>query len=84
VTEPAIISAHRNLSKLHPIMQLVHPHFKHTLYVNATARMNLLPCGGTIEEIYTPRDYVVRLAAAYYRDNWTFEGNALPTDLINR
>ena len=65
-------------------MQLLFPHFKHTLTVNSTARKNLLPAGGTIELIYTPRDYVVRMASAYYRDNWTFESNGLPKDLIRR
>jgi hypothetical protein len=84
VFESAIIAGHRHLSKLHPLMQLLHPHFKHTITVNSTARMNLLPCNGTIEQIYTPREYVVRMASAYYRDNWTFSGIALPTDLINR
>ncbi|KAG0566641.1 hypothetical protein KC19_7G078500 [Ceratodon purpureus] len=84
VTEPIIIASHRQLSKLHPIHQLMAPHFKHTLEVNSTARMNLLPAGGTIEEIYTPREYIVRMAAAYYRDNWTFSSNALPNDLVKR
>jgi lipoxygenase len=84
VFESVIIAGHRHLSKLHPLMQLLHPHFKHTLTVNSTARMNLLPTDGTIEKIYTPRKYVVRMASAYYRDNWTFSGIALPTDLINR
>jgi lipoxygenase len=84
VTEPAIIASHRHLSKLHPMMQLLFPHFRHTLTTNSTARMNLLPTDGTIELIYTPRKYVVRIASAYYRDNWTFEANALPKDLIKR
>jgi lipoxygenase len=66
------------------MMQLLFPHFRHTLTTNSTARMNLLPTDGTIELIYTPRKYVVRIASAYYRDNWTFEANALPKDLIKR
>jgi hypothetical protein len=84
VTEPVIIAANRQLSKLHPIYQLMVPHFRHTIEVNSTARLNLLPARGTIEEIYTPREYVVQMASAYYRDYWTFDSNALPNDLIRR
>ncbi|KAG0560102.1 hypothetical protein KC19_10G154500 [Ceratodon purpureus] len=84
VTEPAIIASNRQLSKLHPMMQLLKPHFRHTLTTNSTARMNLLPTGGTIELIYTPQKYVVRMASVFYRDNWTFENNGLPKDLIKR
>ncbi|CAK9205124.1 unnamed protein product [Sphagnum troendelagicum] len=84
VTEPVIIAANRQLSKLHPIYQLMVPHFRHTIEVNSTARLNLLPARGTIEEIYTPREYVVQMASAYYRDHWTFDSNALPNDLIKR
>lgn len=84
VTEPAIIAHHRQLSTMHPIHQLMMPHFKHTIEVNSTARLNLLPAGGTIEEIYTPRIYVVRMAAAWYRDYWTFGSIALPNDLVQR
>jgi hypothetical protein len=84
VTEVAIIASNRQLSKLHPIYQLMAPHFRYTLQVNSGARFDLLSAGGAIEQIYTPGEYVFAMASAYYRDYWTFASNALPNDLINR
>ncbi|CAK9270479.1 unnamed protein product [Sphagnum jensenii] len=84
VAEVAIIASNRQLSKLHPIYQLMAPHFRYTLQVNSGARFDLLSAGGAIEQIYTPGEYVFAMASAYYRDYWTFESNALPNDLIKR
>ncbi len=84
VTEVAIIATNRQLSKLHPIYQLMAPHFRYTLQVNSGARFDLLSAGGAIEQIYTPGEYVFAMASAYYRDYWTFASNALPNDLIKR
>jgi len=84
VTEVAIIASNRQLSKLHPIYQLMAPHYRYTLQVNSGARFDLLSAGGAIEQIYTPGEYVFAMASAYYRDYWTFASNALPNDLIKR
>jgi hypothetical protein len=84
VTEVTIIASNRQLSKLHPIYQLMAPHFRYTLQVNSGARFDLLSAGGAIEQIYTPGEYVFAMASAYYRDYWTFASNALPNDLIKR
>jgi hypothetical protein len=84
VTEALIIATHRQLSKLHPIHHLMAPHFKSTLEINRGARGRLIPAGGVIEGSFTPKAYSMRMAAANYRDTWTFESQALPNDLIAR
>ncbi|KAG0603020.1 hypothetical protein M758_10G059600 [Ceratodon purpureus] len=84
VTEALIIATNRQLSKLHPIHHLMAPHFKSTLEINRGARARLIPAGGVIEASFTPRAYSMRMAAANYRDTWTFDSQALPNDLIAR
>lgn len=84
VIEPVIIASNRQLSKLHPIYQLMAPHFVNTLEINRLARSTLIAAGGSIESNFTPRQYALAMAAVHYRDTWTFESQALPTDLVNR
>nr|CAB3483438.1 unnamed protein product [Digitaria exilis] len=40
--EPYIIAANRQLSEMHPIYQLLHPHFRYTMEINALARSALI------------------------------------------
>ena len=84
VTEAVIICTNRTLSKLHPIMQLMAPHFISTLEINRTARGSLIGAAGSIETHFTPKKYSMEMAAANYRDHWTFESQALPNDLVAR
>jgi lipoxygenase len=84
VTEAVIICTNRNLSKMHPIMQLMAPHFRSTLEINRTARATLIAAGGSIETHFTPKKYSLEMAAANYRDTWTFESQGLPNDLVAR
>lgn len=84
VTEAVIICSNRNLSKLHPLMQLLAPHFKSTLEINRQARATLIAAGGSIETHFTTRAYSLEMAAVNYKDTWTFESQALPTDLVAR
>lgn len=84
VTEAVIIASNRCLSKLHPIMQLMMPHFKSTLEINRQARKSLINAGGSIETHFTPRAWSMAMGAAHYRDAWTFESQALPRDLVDR
>jgi len=83
-TEPVIIASNRQLSKLHPIYQLMAPHFKCTLEINRQARLTLIAAGGSIETHFTTGALSLELAAANYRDSWTFESQALPFDLVRR
>jgi hypothetical protein len=82
--EPVIIASNRHLSKLHPIYQLMAPHFKCTLEINRQARLTLIAAGGSIETHFTTGACSLELAAVNYRDAWTFESQALPVDLIRR
>lgn len=84
MTEPVIIATNRQLSKLHPIHQLMLPHFRLTLEINAIARKTLINAGGMFEGIFTPGAYLMELVVSYYKDVWNFESQALPIDLLNR
>lgn len=84
VTEAAIIASNRTLSKMHPIMQLMAPHFKCTLEINRAARKGLINAGGKIETHFTPRAYSLEMGSVNYRDTWTWPSQALPNDLVAR
>jgi len=84
MTEPVIIATNRQLSKLHPIHQLMLPHFRLTLEINATARKGLIAAGGKFEAIFTPGAHFLELVVSYYRDVWSFESPARPNALRNR
>ncbi|CAL0332442.1 unnamed protein product [Lupinus luteus] len=42
VVEPFVIATNRNLSVLHPIHKLLHPHYRDTMNINALARQSLI------------------------------------------
>ncbi|KAA8536873.1 hypothetical protein F0562_029351 [Nyssa sinensis] len=47
--EPFVIATNRQLSVLHPIYKLLHPHFRDTMNINALARQALINAGGLLE-----------------------------------
>ncbi|CAK9161628.1 unnamed protein product [Ilex paraguariensis] len=49
VIEPFVIATNRQLSVLHPIHKLLHPHFRDTMNINALARHILINAGGVLE-----------------------------------
>ncbi|KAL8111659.1 hypothetical protein AgCh_019396 [Apium graveolens] len=81
--EPYIIATHRQLSSLHPIYKLLHPHMRYTLEINALARQSLINGGGIIEASFSPGKYAMELSSAGY-SKWQFDMEALPADLIRR
>lgn len=83
-TEPYIIAANRQLSAMHPIFRLLHPHFRYTMEINALAREALINAGGIIESSFSPAKYSIELSSAAYDLQWRFDHQALPADLINR
>ncbi|CAI9264659.1 unnamed protein product [Lactuca saligna] len=83
-TEPYIIATHRNLSTIHPIARLLHPHFRYTLKINALARQSLINAGGVIESTFSPGKYCMQLSSDVYDQLWRFDHEALPADLISR
>ncbi|KAG6403145.1 hypothetical protein SASPL_135362 [Salvia splendens] len=83
-TEPYIIATHRQLSAMHPIHRLLHPHLRYTMEINALARQSLVNAKGIIEGCFSPGKYSVELSSAAYDQLWQFDLQALPKDLINR
>ncbi|ESQ50675.1 hypothetical protein EUTSA_v10022540mg [Eutrema salsugineum] len=83
-TELYIIAANRQLSAMHPIYRLLHPHFRYTMEINARARQSLINAGGIIESCFWPGKYSVELSSDVYGKLWRFDKEGLPADLIRR
>ncbi|WOL19484.1 putative lipoxygenase 8, chloroplastic [Canna indica] len=82
--EPYIIAAHRQLSQMHPIFRLLHPHFRYNMDINSKARQSLINAGGIIEVSFSPLKYSMEISSVAYDLLWRFDMEALPTDLIRR
>ncbi|KAL4642503.1 hypothetical protein ACB092_02G023500 [Castanea dentata] len=83
VIEPFIIATSRQLSVLHPIHKLLHPHFRDTMNINALARQILINSGGVLERTVFPAKYAMEMSAVLYK-NWVFTEQALPNELLKR
>ncbi|XP_020271280.1 linoleate 13S-lipoxygenase 2-1, chloroplastic-like isoform X2 [Asparagus officinalis] len=83
-TEPYVIALNRQLSVMHPIYQLLHPHFRYTLEINALAREYLISHGGIIETSFSPGKYAMELCSVAYGKLWRFDMEGLPADLLRR
>ncbi|KAG6426736.1 hypothetical protein SASPL_110966 [Salvia splendens] len=83
-TEPYIIATHRQLSTMHPVYKLLHPHMRYTMEINALARQSLINGGGVIEACFSPGKYALEMSSAAYKSLWRFDREALPTDLLHR
>ncbi|CAJ1950893.1 unnamed protein product [Sphenostylis stenocarpa] len=81
--EPFAIATHRNLSVLHPIYKLLHPHYHDTININSLARKSLINAGSIIEQTFLPGRYSMEISSAAYK-KWLFTDQALPNDLIKR
>jgi lipoxygenase len=82
--EPYVIAANRQLSQMHPVYRLLHPHFRFTMEINAQARKALINAGGIIESSFSPGKYSMLLSSGVYDTFWRFDKEALPADLIRR
>ncbi|XVF41916.1 hypothetical protein PTKIN_Ptkin01aG0319300 [Pterospermum kingtungense] len=83
VIEPFIIATNRQLSVVHPIYKLLHPHFRYTMAINALARERLISADGIIEQAFYPGKYSMEMSSAIYK-NWNFLDQSLPNDLKKR
>ncbi|PWA33747.1 lipoxygenase [Artemisia annua] len=84
VTEPYIIATNRHLSQMHPIQQLLKPHLRYTMQINALGRKSLINAGGVMESVFAPEKYSLQLCSDAYDQLWRFDHEALPADLISR
>jgi len=82
--EPFVIATNRQLSAMHPIYKLLHPHFRYTTAINAFAREVLINANGIIEKSFSPNKYSMELSSVAYDQLWRFDLQALPKDLIDR
>ncbi|KAF5447859.1 hypothetical protein F2P56_033377 [Juglans regia] len=83
-TEPYIIATNRQLSAMHPIYRLLLPHYRYTMEINALAREALINAGGIIESSFSPGKYSMEFSSVAYDQQWQFNLEALPADLLNR
>ncbi|XP_077215207.1 linoleate 13S-lipoxygenase 2-1, chloroplastic-like [Tasmannia lanceolata] len=83
-TEPYVIATNRQLSVMHPIYRLLHPHLRYTMEINALARDFLINANGIIESSFSPRKYSIEISSDAYDQLWRFDTEALPADLIKR
>ncbi|KAL2942082.1 putative linoleate 9S-lipoxygenase 5 [Bienertia sinuspersici] len=83
IMEPFVIATNRQMSVLHPIYKLLHPHFRDTMNINSIARQIALNNNGLFEEAVFPKRYAVEWTSALYKD-WVFTEHALPKDLVKR
>ncbi|KAH0669221.1 hypothetical protein KY285_023377 [Solanum tuberosum] len=82
--EPYIIATHRQLSCMHPIYKLLHPHMRYTLQVNAFSRKTFISADGIVEALDSAGKYGVELSFTAYKNLWQLDMEALPADLVRR
>ncbi|KAE8687894.1 Linoleate 9S-lipoxygenase 1 [Hibiscus syriacus] len=83
VLELFVIATNRQLSVVHPIYKLLHPHFRDTMTINALARELLVNADGIIEKTFCPGKYSLEMSSVIYK-SWNFLDQALPNDLKKR
>ena len=69
---------------MHPIKRLLAPCFRYTMQINALARQILINSQGIIETTFGPGKYNVLISSDVYDQEWRFDQEALPADLIKR
>ncbi|XP_038902235.1 lipoxygenase 2, chloroplastic-like [Benincasa hispida] len=82
--EPYAIATNRQLSTMHPIYRLLHPHFRYNMRINANACESLINAGGIIESTFSTASHSMQLSSSVYKKEWRFDEQALPEDLIRR
>lgn len=75
VVETLIVASHRQLSRWHPVLALLTPHFRFTLDINEGAKHSLIIPGGVVASVLSPS---IEGSLALVRDArlaWRFDQN---------
>ena len=84
VVELIATCAYRHLHPAHPVSQLLGPHFRDNLAIDALARTSLLNKGGPIDNaIGVGARGALRLVSLVWQ-SWDFQTSQLPDDLARR
>ena len=82
--ESFVVATHRQLPELHPIFQLLAPHFRFTLAINRLTRNRVASIGGVFDQIMaTGTAGGLEVARKAWR-NWNFTGNSFRQQLDKR
>lgn len=68
---------------MHPIHQLLRPHFRDTMHINALFRRIVINSGGFLEKTLFTGEVSMELSSKLYEE-WRFDEQGLPSDLLKR
>jgi arachidonate 5-lipoxygenase len=85
VMETFAVAMHRQLSRAHPVHQLLAPHFRFTMAINQSARTSLIAPGGAIDKTFAAgAEGALKLVSKVWQTSWSFEDYNLAADLKRR
>lgn len=77
-TEVFALASHRNLAPNHPLTRLLLPHFEGTVFINNSARGDLINEGGAIDQIFAGKVETAQALAVKGVESYHFMENLLP------
>ena len=79
--EPFLLATERHLSDRHPIHRLLTPHFEGTVFINNSARGDLIAPGGAIDRIFAGSIDSAKALAAKGVETYSLDVGLLPNQL---
>lgn len=84
ITEPMVVSMHRNIASCHPMYKLLHPHFKYQLAINTRAREFMITPGGPVDEVMPLKVECIMDALQKSYGRWRFDQSSHAAMIRNR
>lgn len=81
--EPFVVSAHRQLARVHPVLRLLRPHFRGTLAINEAAWRRLIADGGAVDRVFAGKISSTRQLTADGLRGFRFRDRLLPKVLAD-